>query len=175
MTTYKGIDYTMGGSINRDNDADIRYGVIPVNAVLSAWCEDSEANYPCDDCEAYDVENACCSQDDTECEPTAHSIENGTYTASAGTDGDIFIIKSKYYTYAQFCSPCAPGACYLLNPLDMTDDEVAHANCRVPISNPSEFLDNKCYCFGHDMFWDTETERAPYPVYSVETGELVTP
>jgi len=29
---------------------------------------------------------------------------------------------------------------------------------------------NACYCFGHDWF---EDGKAPYPVYSVETGELV--
>lgn len=76
------------------------------------------------------------------------------YSAHCGQDGDIFILKSPYFTYAQFCSPCAPGACYLTHPLDEPDDN------------------NKAFCFGHDWF---EDGVAPYPVYSVETGELIAP
>lgn len=65
---------------------------------------------------------------------------------------DLWVLKSPYFTYAQFCSPCAPGACYLTNPLDEPHAE------------------NKCYCLGSDWF---EDEKAPYPIYSVETGELI--
>ena len=69
-------------------------------------------------------------------------------------DSDIFIIKSPYFTYAQFCSPCAPGAVYLTSYMNEAED------------NP------KGYCFGHDWF---EAGAAPYPVYSVKTGKLVKP
>jgi hypothetical protein len=79
-------------------------------------------------------------------------------------DCDIFITKSPYFTYAQFCSPCAPGAVYLMNPLDIKEqireyvvDGISHEN-------------NRGYCFGHDWF---ESGKAPYPVYSVKTGKLV--
>ena len=78
------------------------------------------------------------------------------------SDSDLFVTRSPFFTYAQFCSPCAPGACHLSNPLDMTEGEHKagfHAN-------------NKCYCLGHDWFDD---ERAPYPVYLVTTGELIPP
>lgn len=48
-------------------------------------------------------------------------------------------------------APCAPGAGYLSNPCP---------------DGP------KTYCFGHDWF---ENDVAPYPVYRVDTGELVPP
>lgn len=70
----------------------------------------------------------------------------------SGDDHDIFVTKSPYYTFAQFCSPCAPGACYLLNPVD-----------------PNE--GNKAYCFPADMF--DEENPCPYPVYSVETNKCL--
>jgi hypothetical protein len=59
------------------------------------------------------------------------------------------VLKSPYYTYANYCSPCVPGAGNLD---DIVEGEV------------------KTYCFGHDWF---EEEKAPYPVYSVATGELI--
>lgn len=78
-------------------------------------------------------------------------IDDGEYLAECGEDGDIFITKSPYYTRAQFCSPCAPGACYLTNPTE--DGE-------------------KAYCFGHDWF---EDGKAPYPVYRMSDDTLVEP
>ena len=30
--------------------------------------------------------------------------------------GDVWVVGSSCYTHADFCSPCAPGACYLANP-----------------------------------------------------------
>lgn len=88
-------------------------------------------------------------------EPTEHVLDDGEYKASQSYDSpDIFILKSPYYTRAAFCSPCAPGACYLTSPCD--DGE-------------------KAYCFGHDFFWDTEEKRAPYPVYRVSDDTEVLP
>jgi hypothetical protein len=82
-------------------------------------------------------------------EPLGFTLDDGEYLAEAGSDGDIFIIRSPYYTRAAFCSPCAPGACYLTSPTD--DGE-------------------KAYCFGADWFDD---EKAPYPVYRVSDDSLV--
>lgn len=64
----------------------------------------------------------------------------------------MFILASPYFTHAQFCSPCAPGACYLLSPTDKTGP--------------------KAYCLNHDWF---EGDKAPYPVWEVATGKLVKP
>jgi len=137
----KGIDYGMG-TVNIDKDNNIRFGVIHQNEVLQAWCDSSEGFYPCDDCEVAedDRENGGCDC----CEPTSFVVKDGEYIAESDDYGDIFITKSPYYTRAQFCSPCAPGACYLTNPCD--DGE-------------------KAYCFGPDWF---EDGKVPYPVYKVE-------
>lgn len=177
-TNYAGINYAgRNSTVNRDPDAGIRYGVISQNAVLQAWADDSEAQYPsaCTHCGS-DIDQAIIdavqSGDDEDKRTCPHckvileekdfwdveadyyAYDDDGYKAQSDDYGDIFITKSPYYTYAQFCSPCAPGACHLSSPL--TD----------PIS------DNRCYCFGHDWF---EDGKAPYPVYSVETGEVVEP
>ena len=76
-------------------------------------------------------------------------IDDGDYVATLDEMGDIFITKSPYYTHAQFCSPCAPGACYITNPTPEGE---------------------KAYCFGPNWFEDGEV---PYPIYCVKTGKLV--
>ena len=75
---------------------------------------------------------------------------DGYLATQGGDDCDIFILKSPYYTRAAYCSPCAPGACYLASPCDDGD---------------------KAYCFGADWF-DTESP-CPYPIYRVDNDELV--
>ena len=182
---YQGIDYGLGQT-NIDNETGIRFGVIPSHTVGGYWYDESEAEYgkpfcpdcfdevdetadfsvngePVIDCDGNDVEDEYyCLR----CEkgvdgnnpdiypesPLAFYYTQDGYKCFQGADDpDIFIEKSPYFTYAQFCSPCAPGAVYLEN----------HMEGGV-----------KGYCFGHDWF---ENGQAPYPVYSVETGELVNP
>jgi hypothetical protein len=58
-------------------------------------------------------------------------------------DTDVMILKSPFYSFAQFCSPCVPGA----------------GNLESPMPNGA-----KCYALGHDWF---EEQIAPYPVYRV--------
>jgi hypothetical protein len=119
--------------------------------VLQTWADSSEPIYPeCPD-HGTDCNEDCNFNADVEAIGFEYSAEG--YEATAGEDGDIFITKSPFFTYAQFCSPCAPGACYLMNTVE-----------------PDE--SNKAYCLGHDWF---EDGKAPYPVYSVETGEIVQP
>lgn len=172
---YKGIDYGMGFT-NRDKKTGIRYGVIPQNEVLQAWADSSEADYgkpseaTCPHCKQ-DLVLAANTEwsDSIDCphceesfevelpeysEPLRFTYSADGYECSSDDHGDIFITKSPYYTYAQFCSPCAPGACYLTQPLEE--------------KNPN----NKCYCFGHDWF---DEGKAPYPVYLVATNEEVKP
>lgn len=161
-----GIDYGMG-RVNISDDG-IRYGVIPHRAVGMVWYEESELYYGepcCPECGDDDVTeiddycykcNYCNIEFDNENayseEPLSVYYTKDGYEAECNDEVDIFITKSPYYTYAQFCSPCAPGACYLLNPLN------------------EKIENNKCFCFGHDWF---ENEKAPYPVYSVETGKEI--
>lgn len=176
-TTNKGIDY--GNGRTNISQSGIRFGVINQNEVLQAWADSSEPDYGSPHCpkcgnevKAAKGEYARYEHAKHECadyvchsckyvfgsesaygdSPNGYTYDRDGYKAQCGEDGDIFILASPYFTYAQFCSPCAPGACYLMNALDE------------PIEN------NKAFCFGHDWFDDG---KAPYPVYSVETGELI--
>lgn len=180
-TSYAGINYAgpFAPETNRDPATGIRYGVISQNEVLQAWADSSEPDYPeaeveCPECSTTVLQTKVVSNDETdsacpECgadlanefehafdciDSVNFVLDDGEYKATSDSYGDIFILSSPYFTYAQFCSPCAPGACHLENPL----------------SEPIE--DNKCYCFGHEFFEDS---KAPYPVYLVSTGELVEP
>jgi hypothetical protein len=169
----RGIDYGRGLA-NVDTDTGIRYGVIPIGAV-DWWHEQSEAQYPepqCPDCEGEvtdDVPDSVKPGDNyvsyycAECEKAFTSEEceaqdpscftvaaNGLQASQNADGGDIFVLASPYFTRAAFCSPCAPGACYLTSPCD--DGE-------------------RAYCFGHEWF----EGKAPYPVYRVDTGLLVEP
>jgi len=81
---------------------------------------------------------------------TRYHYEKDGYKLETCSDGDMFVLKSPFYTNAPFCSPCAPGAEYLR-------DRGEEGDC-------------KAYCMGHDWF---ENGVAPYPVYDVTTGELV--
>jgi hypothetical protein len=182
MSNY-GIDYGNGSS-NIDPETGIRYGVINQNAVLQSWADSSEADYgppTCPKCgnEAISItdesapdftesvdgwemgsrypDHVClaCKYafDSSEAygeEPLGFYLDDGEYKATADEYGDIFILESPYFTYAQYCSPCAPGACYLANPVDENGP--------------------RAYCFAPDWFDD---ESCPYPVYRVDTGELV--
>lgn len=161
---YIGIDYG-NGLTNLDLTNGIRYGVIPQSEVLQAWSDESEGDYgdaTCPKCgnDGLDTD----SEKDFTCwtceysfytdeaygdEPLGYSLNKDGYIASSDSVGDIFITKSPYYTYAKFCSPCAPGAGYLMNPCE---------------DGP------KVYCFGHDWF---PTGKAPYRVFRVDTNEEV--
>lgn len=150
MTTkYRGIDY--GRRKTNIDETGIRFGVIPHGSVGSFWYEDSEAIYP--EADEY------MSEEDLEfAEPIGFKFEDEDYFIHQTTDDpDIWIERSPYFTYAQFCSPCAPGAVYLLNELDTTD-------------GPLE--DNRGYCLGPEWFEDGVT---PYTVYRVSDGSIVPP
>lgn len=82
-------------------------------------------------------------------EPLGHYLDNGEYKAWVDSHYDVMITQSPYFTYAQYCSPCAPGAGHLENPTP---------------------LGIKTYCFGHDWFND---DKAPYPVFSCKTNKLI--
>ncbi len=43
-------------------------------------------------------------------EPIGHELKTSEYTAIDCLDSDVMLLKSPYYTYAPFCSPCVPGA-----------------------------------------------------------------
>jgi len=151
---YQGIDYGLGQS-NIDLETGIRYGVIPVSHVPGFWdCAEPVYFYSCPECghefgyDYPDVEKCPdCGHEITEndfdfLEPVHWEHIDNDYTLVTDSDCvDIFILNSPYYTYAQFCSPCAPGACYLPSPLS------------------EKTITNKCYCLDKSWF---EDEKAPY-------------
>lgn len=179
----QGIDYGLGLT-NIDHTTEIRYGVIHQNEVLQAWADSAESDYgdpTCPDCGNRALASDDLDEEYTEAKwftgkdfactacqtcfwsdnaygdsPLAFTLDDGEYVAEqSGDDCDIFIIRSPYYTYAPFCSPCAPGAGYLGSAEGRTADD-----------------DVKTYCFGHDWF---DGGKAPYAVYRVDTNELVAP
>jgi hypothetical protein len=96
-------------------------------------------------------------------EPLRFYLDDGEYVAQqGGDDSDVFIIRSPYYTFGPFCSPCAPGAIYLRD--GGGDGE-------------------KAYCFAPDWFsvgdgdatgeYAGEETSCPYPVFRVNDGECV--
>jgi hypothetical protein len=105
-------------------------------------------DYHCDDCRLlFDGEDAFPD------EVTGYLLDSDGYKGIVHcNDGDLFVTESPYYTHATFCSPCAPGACYLLTP----------TNKQGP----------RAYCLGHDWF---EGDKAPYPVLRVSDGSFVKP
>jgi len=173
---YPGIDYGMGKT-NVDAKTGIRYGVINMNAIHELAWESFEADYGTPTCRKcgneaveydedehgeYEQDEYGCADYACECcervfdsfdaygdEPIGWVLDDGEYQATVDSYNDVFITKSPYFTLAQFCSTCAPGAGHLGNPIDNGV---------------------KTYCFGHDWF---EGDWAPYPVYRVSDGSLV--
>lgn len=169
-----GIDYGMGRA-NIDRDSGIRYGTISEHSLSSWVMGEAEPVYPedveveCPECgETWSTTNLC-PDDEQECPHCGHEdryrdldhVEPIDWDYGGAAEGYrtehsellccVFFLKSPYKTRGSFCSPCAPGAVDLDSPCE--DGEWA-------------------YCPGHDWF---EEGKAPYPVYSVETGELVNP
>lgn len=161
-----GIDYGLGRS-NVDVQTGIRYGVISQNSVLQAWADSAEPEFgepACPKCgkavgesdQGKDYHCEACkysfwSDEAFPDEALGYSYHKDGYSLTDCLDTDIFVLKSPYFTFAQFCSPCVPGAGNLDTPMP---DGI------------------KTYALGHDWF---EDGSAPYPVYSVATGEEVKP
>ena len=183
IMTNAGIDYGMGRT-NVDHATGIRYGVISQNEILQAWADSSEADYgkpTCPKCgneaitydadkdgseeSPFDCGHGCAdfmcesceyvfdSQDAYGEEPQGYSYSGDGYEMVDCLDSDVMVIASPFYTFARFCSPCVPGAGNLNDAGD-------------------ESYGVKTFCVGHDWFDDG---KAPYPVYRVDTGELVSP
>jgi len=159
-----GIDYGLGQT-NIDSETGIRYGVIPACAV-ECWDGEAEPDYgepTCPRCGHPIEDDGSCAGCGEYCEeenyypdfPLGWTYQKDDLEAEQEYDSsDIFVIKSPYYTRAQFCSPCAPGACYL------------------PKSEPSCKDGAKAYCFDHKWF---KNGKAPYPVYRVNDNTLIEP
>ena len=166
---YIGIDYGTG-TTNCDPKTGIQFGVISQHDIIQAWADSAEPDYgtpqetecpKCDHCSTLeDIEwgdIVTCPKCDEEfevelpdyAEPIGWFYDDEGYKLSDCLDSDVMVLKSPYYTYCQFCSPCVPGAGNLNNPIE-------------------EGV--KAYCLDKSWFQDG---KAPYPIYSVETNQLV--
>jgi hypothetical protein len=154
-----GIDYSHGQS-NFNPKTGIHFGVISQGSIMMEALIDFESIYPdpecpeCNsaidaDCETCPVCGAEIEMDYMDIEPIGLEYNREGYKITDCLDTDLMILDSPYYTFAQYCSPCVPGAGNLDSP---TDNGV------------------KCYCLGHDWF---DNGVAPYSVYDVKTEKLV--
>jgi len=173
-TTYPGLDYSLGKS-NFDTETGIHFGVISQNSINLDCTEDFEYDYgkptcpecgneikPSDEVEpdadwnngkdyaCADCQKCYWSESVYSEESLGWTYERDGYQLTDCLDNEIFVLKSPFYTFAQFCSPCVPGAGNLDSPRE---------------DGP------KTYCLGHDWF---EDGKAPYPVYRVSDGTEVT-
>lgn len=159
-----GIDYSMGKS-NFDPKTGIHFGVIAQGSLLpeaadDIWTEGSVYLPYCPHChEANDREQEdageCCvcaekvGVDDWEYAEEPSFIEyttecdEGPIVIIDCLSTDYMIIKSPFYTYTKFCSPCVPGAGDLDSPVE--DGVIT-------------------YCLPDEFF----EENAPYDVFKVE-------
>ena len=123
-----GFDYGQG-TTNMDPMNGIRFGVISQHSISQAWGDCAEPDYGTPHCPKcgqqipFDLHCERCDADwdDHECtpeEPVAWRYQKDGFELSDCLDSDVFVTKSPYYTYAQFCSPCVPGAGNLDNPMD---------------------------------------------------------
>jgi len=167
MENKVGIDYGMGLH-NVDKKNGIHFGVISQHSVMPEAMDDFEPDYgkaSCPSC-GNEIREATGEEDsDYFCdkckesfeshevwdnvEPNGFTYEQEEYTLTECLETNIFVLKSPYFTYAVFCSPCVPGA----GDLDS--------------ANPDGV---KTYALGHDWF---ESGEAPYPLFNIEDGKEV--
>ena len=179
-TVDSGIDYGFGQT-NIGTDTGIRYGVIHSNKLAShAWDEIYANGQDLDYIEAMEqmkselasaikstlsdysvsfnaekLAESIIDDLDFDFESTGdctrYSYESDGLAFNVCSDGDIFVTKSPFFTYAAFCSPCAPGAGSL-----GSDGSV------------------KTYCLGPDWFDSEAASSMPYVCFRVSDGSRVT-
>lgn len=150
-----GIDYGMGKT-NIDIRKGIRYGVVSQNEIdLSYWCDNQEFHYTysCPSCSTVlkkgQDAKVCPScrrrldESDFDCLDPDYFFykKNGYYIQQSYDDTDLFILKSPFYTRCAYCSPCAPGAGYIMS---------------------TNKLGPRVYCLGPEFF---EDGKNPYPMW----------
>jgi hypothetical protein len=175
-TNYAGIDY--GRGISNVSESGIRYGVISqhsvdLNASDCIWSNGRDLSYEAflDEVKAklrsalddYFSGDALTSAVDDAFEAVSDNLGDDYHADSSRmlyeqdgykittSETELWVLNSPFYTFAQFCSPCAPGA----------------GNLDSPCSDGP-----KTFCLGPDWFDDN---KAPYPVYSVKDNTLVNP
>jgi hypothetical protein len=144
QSDYVGIDYSLGRS-NYNQDTGIHYGVISQHAINQDILSEFENEYP--ECENPECEDYC------ECafESIGMTFEDSEYLVTDCLDSDLMILKSPYYTYCQYCSPCVPGA----------------GNIGTEVENGV-----KTYCLGLDWY-DNYTPMPHKHLWRVDNNEQI--
>lgn len=123
-----------------DDETGCEYGI--ANSDIGK-CHD----YQCDDCRwVFESQEAFSD------EALSYTYEQEGYVMCSCLLNDIMIVRSPYYTFARFCSPCVPGA----GNLDDWDEDNGVMT----------------YCLNHDWFPEG---KAPYPVFRVADDKVVEP
>lgn len=152
-----------GKIANYDEQTSIHYGVISQNSVISEIWESFESVYEieCANCgHVYsDNESANCPKCDIDNHLEFECADSPSYWKWNGEKeyaleyaeslSAFYVTRSPYYTYAAFCSPCAPNA----GDLDAPRKKGI-----------------KTYCLDASFF---ESNNAPYPVYRVSDNQRV--
>lgn len=127
-------------------------------------------DYACETCEYLFGSDYAFSE-----EAIGYSYESDGYKLSSCLDSDVMVLASKYFTYAQFCSPCVPGAGSLNSEL-IPEGYEAEAGPIVDVkayhTAAQEAGYPRVYCLDHDWY---ETHKAPYRVFRVSDGSEVLP
>jgi len=149
-------DQTLGGEEINNEQRDC--------LIDQEWFDHKD--YTCLNCEQCFSSDSCFPD-----EALRYTYEQDGYQLTDCLDSYIiFVLKSPFYTFAQFCSPCIPGGCNLDSPLDVTltrgewtveNELAAQAHCN-----------NKCFALGHDWF---DGGKAPYRVFRVADSTEVQP
>ena len=200
---YAGIDYGLGRT-NVDVATGIRYGVISSHTIGQFWYEEAEADYgdpTCPECgntarsadtepstEEYEQYKRGCT--DYACDTCKHTFDSqwafpdeaigysytqDGYNLTSCLDSDVMVLKSEYFTYAQYCSPCVPGAGNLdteLIPEAGQDPDRPIVDVKAYHSAAEEAGYPRAYCLDHSWF---EEGKAPYRVFRVSDGTEVLP
>ena len=146
MNTSIGIDYSFGRS-NYNPNTGIHFGVISQHSIMGEALSDIEPVYPECECERGNDEECTCEY----WESIGLEYDEEGYKIIDCLDSDLMILESPFYTFAQYCSPCVPGA----------------GNLESPVENGV-----KTYCLGCD--WFDEYYPCPYTrIWSVETGNEI--
>ena len=154
---------------NYDANTGIHYGVIPAHVMGEAWYEESQPHYTptCGYCGTpeptmNDDDTATCVNDN--CgqtfpqdqaygdEPDSIAYEDSEYEMVQDSMGDVFVIRSPFFTFCRECSPCAPNAGYITG-------------------QTFNSTGLKTYCPGPE--WIRDTDTTIIAIYSVETDQLV--
>jgi hypothetical protein len=191
--TYPGIDYGRGLA-NIDSATGIRYGVISQNSV-SADAVDEILDYGTDvawEAALKDVINEARDRavvegedpdyvdedeirdrlgDTWETNFANYEYDSGGYRVTGCLDNDLFVLRSPFFTFAQFCSPCVPGAGNLDTPFMGLAvphyDAPGWAEDFIREAEANGFP--RVFALGHNWF---EDQKVPYVLFSVATGKL---